>query len=500
MAGQDQRGYNDFYSLTSPVRCLERSDVHQEDGMLTRSLRTLSVGLSILALAGASLACGSSRADELASALPPTEASGAEPTQPKTPKPTEPRSTPRPTQTKAPTEPPATATEPVQGLELGAQGFGQDDRQLGYGFLVTNPNTGVAIERTQYQVAAYDAEGVVLETDSGYIDVVFPGQTVGIGGTMFLDEGVTVAKIEAQVSEGDAEASDLTTTFEVSQVAHAKGDYFETARGVIGNPFTQDVSQLRVSAVAFDASGAVIGGGFSFLNFVQAGTTTGVEFSMNSAGDVARVELYPIPSGLSFFFTADDVPVGAKKPSVDKAGFGQDDRYLGYGALVTNPNADYALENTMFHVTYYGADDAVIGVDEGYLELLLPGQTVGLGGSDILEDGSQVARVDVQVLSLDYKESEALPTFTSENLSFQADRFSSTVTGQIVSPYTKDVTNIKAMAIAYNDAGDIIGGGFSYVDFVPAGGKAAVEVQVVVAGTPAKVDLYGVVSGLSDLK
>ena len=185
---------------------------------------------------------------------------------------------------------------------------------------------------------------------------------------------------------------------------------------------------------------------------------------------------------------------------MDKAGFGQDDRYLGYGALVTNPNADYALENTMFHVTYYGADDAVIGVDEGYLELLLPGQTVGLGGSDILEDGSKVARVDVQVLSLDYKESEALPTFTSENLSFQADRFSSTVTGQIVSPYTKDVTNIKAMAIAYNDAGDIIGGGFSYVDFVPAGGKAAVEVQVVVAGTPAKVDLYGVVSGLSDLK
>ena len=93
-----------------------------------------------------------------------------------------------------------------------------------------------------------------------------------------------------------------------------------------------------------------------------------------------------------------------------------------------------------------------------------------------------------------------MPAFTGENVSFQADRFSSTVTGQIVSPYTKDVTNVKAMAVAYNEAGEIVGGGFSYVDFVPAGGKAAVEVQVVVTGTPAKVELYATVSSLSDLK
>jgi len=55
-------------------------------------------------------------------------------------------------------------------------------------------------------------------------------------------------------------------------------------------------------------------------------------------------------------------------------------------------------------------------------------------------------------------------------------------------------------AIAYDEAGEIIGGGFTYLDFVPANGKAAVEVSITSTGIPATTELYAIVSGLSDFE
>jgi len=72
------------------------------------------------------------------------------------------------------------------------------------------------------------------------------------------------------------------------------------------------------------------------------------------------------------------------------------------------------------------------------------------------------------------------------------------VTGEVISPYTKDITNIRVSAIGYNEAEEIIGGGFTYLDFVPANGKAAVEVSITSSETPATADLYAAVSALSD--
>ena len=51
-----------------------------------------------------------------------------------------------------------------------------------------------------------------------------------------------------------------------------------------------------------------------------------------------------------------------------------------------------------------------------------------------------------------------------------------------------------------NEAGEIIGAGFTYLDFVPANGKAAVEVGITSAGKPATVELHAAVSALSDVE
>jgi hypothetical protein len=74
------------------------------------------------------------------------------------------------------------------------------------------------------------------------------------------------------------------------------------------------------------------------------------------------------------------------------------------------------------------------------------------------------------------------------------------VTGQIVSPYGSEITNLRVAAIAYDAAGEIIGGGYTFLDFVPANGKAAVEVSVTTAEEPTTVELYAAVSDLSEIE
>lgn len=457
-----------------------------------------------VALTLSGLACGTSTTDRLASALPPTAEAGAqnthgaEPTEPATeagPPPTR-----AATRTPRPTDPPPTPTESAQELKLLAQGFGQDDRELGYGFKVENPNAGLAVVRSQFQIAAYDAAGVVLETDSGYIDVLLPGQTSGIGGTMILDEGAKVDKIEVQLSDGDVEATQVVQTFTVEQATFTEGQFIDQVRGIVTNPFSKDATQLRVSGIVLDSSGAIIGGGYTYLNFVLAGQSTGVELSAAKDGDVASVEVYSLWSGLSLLSSDDGLPGDADEPSIAKQGFGQDDYQIGYGALIVNGNADYSIERSQFHVNFFAEDGALVGTEEGYIDVLLPGQTLGLAGSTLVDDGIVVARAEVQLKAGDYEKTDPLPGFTAENVNYIPDRFSAKVTGQVVSPYTKDITYLRVMAIAYNEAGDIIGGGFTYLDFVPAGGKAAAEVSVVTSGIPATVELYGTVSALSDLK
>lgn len=443
-----------------------------------------------------SLACGSSTTEQLSDATQPT-ATTASSVAENTPVATQKAG---PTATTKPTTPPASPTPKPEAIKIGAQGFGQDGRQASFAFIVENPNPGLAIENSQYQIAAYNAEGAVVETDSGYIQLLLPSQKLGIAGTLFLDEGVTVAKIEVQLSEGDAIVSDPIATFTIDSVLYTASQFSSNVTGIITSPYNRDITSLRVSAVVYNSAGEIIGGGLTYLNFILQNGTTGVRVPVTSAKDVATVELYPAISGLSLLTSDNTLPSGATDLVLSKQGFGQDDNQAGFGMLIENPNEGFSIENTQYHLTAYAENGDVVAVEEGYVNVLLPKQTLGVGGSIFLEKGVTIARLDFQIKAGDFEKSDVLPFFTAENATYQAGQFSSKVTGQIISPYTKAITNVRVSAIAYNEAGDIIGGGYTFLDFVPANGKAAIEVSVSTSDKPATVELYATVSSISDYK
>jgi hypothetical protein len=388
----------------------------------------------------------------------------------------------------------------AEPLILGKIGFGQNNREVGFAFLLQNPNLDLAIMYIPYQVAIYDANDQVVETYERYIDFVLPGQKLGIGATITLNEGVTAAKITVQLSEGQPVLTELSDPFTVENLSYVPTEYNSTARGVVINPYSRDMTTLTVSAVLYDETDQIIGGGNTYLSFLLANSSTGVIVPVESSKNASRVEIYPtIPSNYDLEYS-DPIPDGASNLAVTKQWFGQNNTSLGIGTIVENPNSGYALESSMYQSTSYSSDGFVLCVSSGYINVLLPAQTLGVADSQYLDEGVIVSRVDVQIKTGSFSELNVIPMFTSENVNFIPDEYSPQVTGEIISPYNKEVSNVRVDAIAYNEAGEIIGSGYTYLNFVPANSKAAVSVYVTVAGTPARVELFASPSALSDLE
>lgn len=440
----------------------------------------------------------SSRTEQLQDAVAPTSVREpvAAPADTQAPAATETTNTDQATIIPATPEPTTTPLPQREALVLGESGFGQDGRQAGFAFFITNPNTAYAVTSTDYQVAFYDDAGTVIETDSSNIELLLPGQTLGIAGTMFLDEGVTVAKVDVQVNDGSFEPSDPIPTFSVDRVAYLADQILPRVVGVIASPYNWDVSNVRVAAVAYDEAGAIIGGGFTYVNFIPADSETAVSLSLTTSVIPDKVELYPAISGLTML--SDESRDEAVEPlRLEASGYGQDDSQVGYGLLVKNPSPGHAIENSQYRAAVFAEDGSVLGVDEGYIKLVLPDQTLGIGATLGVPEGANVTKIVVQVKSGVAQETEALPFFTSENASFKPNDYFPSVTGIVKSPYGKDVKNLRVSALAYNAESEIIGGGFTFVDFVPSNGQAAVDVSIRLAGTPAQVELYPALSGLS---
>jgi hypothetical protein len=90
-----------------------------------------------------------------------------------------------------------------------------------------------------------------------------------------LDEGVTASKVEVQLREGDAVATDPIPGFEVASSAYYADEYSADATGIISSPYNRDLTNIRVSAVVYNKGGDIIGGGFTYLNFILAACRRG---------------------------------------------------------------------------------------------------------------------------------------------------------------------------------------------------------------------------------
>lgn len=185
---------------------------------------------------------------------------------------------------------------PLEELRLVAQGVdkssGAGVREVGYAFILENPNDDLAAMDTPYQVTAYGLRGAVLATDSGSIPVVLPSQRLGIGGLLTLASGETVDRLQIEIESDELSEVEPQPTLTVENVEYRPDGDTPKVTGIVRNPHQEDLRRVRVSAIAYDAEGIIIGGGSIVIDSIAASGQKIVEVPLTSSGPPARVELY----------------------------------------------------------------------------------------------------------------------------------------------------------------------------------------------------------------
>jgi hypothetical protein len=387
-------------------------------------------------------------------------------------------------------------------LSVAQQGFSQsnDSDEVGWAFIVENPDADNAVADTGYQIIVYDEQGTVLTSDDGYIDYVMPGARLGVGGSIFVPEGTKADRMDVRLRPGLVSKPPITPDLTVSNVTYFSRSLFPAATGVVSSAFERPLENIEVFAVGYNADGVIIGGGYAFVSFVLPDQPAGVEVAISSADKPDTIELYPVITSATV--RADQAvqqnPPNARSALITKQGWGQTsyEGEIGWGFIVRNPNDTVAADTPLYQVVAYDANGTVLATNSSFLSMVLPGQDLGVGGSFFAPADTVPDRLDFQVLNRYFTETTATPDMlTVEEVEFVADKYTPKVTGVVTNTTDEDLEEVAVYAVAYDEEGEIIGGGYGFVEGIAAHAQAAAEAPVATRGKPATVEMYATVSG-----
>lgn len=182
--------------------------------------------------------------------------------------------------TKTPTQRPATPVAKARQDPVVVDfGFSAVDGDASYAVVLNNPNEATwVVSFLQVQITFFDANGPT-NTESEYISFIPPGQSTAVGDTAF-DVGHPT-RMEVRLGSFDWEEIDYTPArFVFEDVRTTEDDYGGwTTKGTIRSEFQGRQDSTQLVAVYRDASGEVIAGDFTYLDFLDPGAEASFEIS-----------------------------------------------------------------------------------------------------------------------------------------------------------------------------------------------------------------------------
>jgi hypothetical protein len=194
------------------------------------------------------------------------------------------------------TEQSAPGLSPWQAPRIVADGFAQDGGWINYSFIVENPNLGVALNEVSYEVVVADDQGAILGANQSFVWLLTPGQRLAVANAMAVAEGERAGGLFVRVRSWHVVPTDPLQATDVGFVAD---EVAPRVTGRIASAFPSVVDNVRVSALAFDSDGAIIGAGHAFIARIDPGGSSAIEVPIITRGVPARVELHPALTSLS---------------------------------------------------------------------------------------------------------------------------------------------------------------------------------------------------------
>ncbi len=193
-------------------------------------------------------------------------------------------------------EPDKPAAPVVEDLVLGETAFGVDTESgIGwYAVQVTNPNENHVFASAGIDVEAYDANGVLVDTDSTY-GVILSGTSWYVGD--FFDIGssqIDHIEVRGPTAESATHSPAAETgMFTVSEVTTGSEYDYMTVNGTVSSNFSEDQNGVRIDLIARDGSGRIVGVDYTFTDRVPAGGTAAWNVGFWEVPLDSKVEAYP---------------------------------------------------------------------------------------------------------------------------------------------------------------------------------------------------------------
>jgi hypothetical protein len=153
-----------------------------------------------------------------------------------------------------------------------------------------------------------------------------------------------------------------------------------------------------------------------------------------------------------------------------------EEQRLSFGYTVQN-NGDQVATSVPITVAFLDDAGTVVGTADQNIGVLLPGQKMGLG-DEPYDVAANAATMQVTVGEPSSWESpDNYGEITVEGISTNVDDYGApTASFTATSTYGEQIDSPYAYAIYRNAAGDIVGGSYGFMNFLPANGSTAGEI------------------------
>jgi hypothetical protein len=274
--------------------------------------------------------------------------------------------------------------------------FIQEERNLITTFLFENLDQNAGIEDIEYEIIVNDASGTTIQTETGYIDFLNASSQIGVASQMYLEEGQVAEAVDIEwIYYMDAVGS-VTNPFTFENNHYYFDPYWDRFTAVMVNNESDAYTDVRVDVIAYDNAGIVIGGGFTYVDFIPGNDQVGISINGYVSDDPASFEFFPRLNILSDTISNEEL---TQNINISQTGFFYNETTLTGGFLVQN-TSDQVMRDAQYYITIYEEDGTVAQVARGYINLLWPEQTFGISpGSVLLSEGAAPDEFNVYLKS-----------------------------------------------------------------------------------------------------
>lgn len=345
-----------------------------------------------------------------------------------------------------------------------------------------NTLSDAILRDVQLDIQALDAQGNRIAQQRTSFRYLFPRETTGLTQQFELNAGLLISTVEVRVVDGLIDRG-LTysqpLTIDNTSAFRIGNDYAVTGWLANADPYTY--TQVRLNAIAYNASGQIIGGGSATFDFVPEKEQVGFNIRVNSKrGEVVdHVDVHPWLTSYSASLEG-----GSWWNTIKKGEWNfVVDRYqqLAGGALLKN-QTDQTLTQTFYILTVIDENNRVCQAANGYYDVIWGDEEVVFAPSALqLPEDCSGKSVDLIVIPGEFGEFPVSfnPLETSQ-ASFSDENH---VSVSVVNNLNATVSESQVYVVLRNQDGRIIGGGDQSTELIRSGSAVSVLVPVAYLGS-----------------